>query len=61
MQYVIQSLFIHHVIRAFISRNTEPDVCIRSFSYIFEVDFEDVSVCKYSLYGFNITNVCLTK
>ena len=43
MQYVIQSRFIYHVIRAFISRNTEPDVCIRGFSFIFEMDTEDMA------------------
>ena len=43
MQYVIQSLFIYHVIRAFVSRNTEPDVCIRAFSFIFEMDAENMA------------------
>ena len=43
MQYVIQSRFTYHVIRAFISRNTEPDVCIRGFSFIFEMDTEDLA------------------
>ena len=44
IQYVIQSRFIYHVIRTFISRNTEPDVCIRGFSVIFEMDTEDMAV-----------------
>ena len=42
MQCVIQSRFIYHVIRTFISR-TEPDVCIRGFSFIFEMDTEDMA------------------
>ena len=43
MQYVIQSRFIYHVIRAFVSHNTEPDVCIRCFSFIFEMDAENMA------------------
>ena len=31
------------MIRTFISRNTEPDVCIRDFSVIFEMDTEDMA------------------
>ena len=34
---------INHVILAFISHDIEPDVCIRGFSFIFEVDFEEMS------------------
>ena len=30
----------YHVIQAFISRDIEPDICIRSFSFIFEMDAE---------------------
>ena len=43
MQYVIQSGFIYHVIRAFVSRNSEPDVCIRDFSFIFDMDAENMA------------------
>ena len=50
MQYVIQSRFIYHVIWAFISRNTEPDVCIRGFSFIFEMDTEDMAASVSILY-----------
>ena len=49
-QYVIQSRFIYHVIRAFISRNTEPDVCIRGFSFIFEMDTKDMAASVSILY-----------
>ena len=31
------------MIRTFKSRNTEPDVCIRGFSVIFEMDTEDMA------------------
>ena len=34
---------IYHVILAFISHDIEPDVCIRDFSFIFEVDFEEMA------------------
>ena len=50
MQYVIQSRFIYHVIRAFISRNTEPDVCIRGFNFIFEMDTKDMAASVSILY-----------
>ena len=43
MQYVIQSRFIYPVIRTFISRNTEPGVCIRGFCSIFEMDAENMA------------------
>ena len=47
MQYVIQSRFIYHVIWAFISRNTEPDVCIGGFNFIFEMDTEDMAASHW--------------
>ena len=50
MQYVIQSRFIYHVIRAFISRNTEPDVYIRGFNFIFEMDTKDMAASVSILY-----------
>ena len=50
MQYVIQSRFIYYVTRAFISRNTEPDVCIRGFSFIFQMDTEDMAAPVSILY-----------
>ena len=50
MQYVIQSRFIYHVIRAFIPRNTEPDVCIRGFNFIFEMDTKDMAASVSILY-----------
>ena len=50
MQYVIQSRFIYHVIRAFISRNTEPDVCICGFNFIFEMDTKDKAASVSILY-----------
>ena len=34
---------IYHVILAFISHDIEPDVCIRGFSFIFEVDSEEMT------------------
>ena len=34
---------IYHVILAFISHDIEPDVCIGDFSFIFEVDFEEMA------------------
>ena len=34
---------IYHVILAFISHAIEPDVCIQGFSFIFEVDFEEMA------------------
>ena len=43
MQYIIQSRLTYHVIRAFISRNTELDVSIRGVSFIFEMDTEDMA------------------
>ena len=56
MQYVIQSRFIYRVIRAFISRNTEADVCIRGFSFIFEMDTEDMAASVSILYT-NLTSL----
>ena len=50
MQYVIQSRFTYHVIRAFISRNTELDVSIRGVSFIFEMDTEDMAASVSILY-----------
>ena len=50
MQYVIQSRFIYHVIRAFMSRKTEPDVCIRGFNFIFEMDTKDMAASVSILY-----------
>ena len=38
------------MIRAFISRNTEPDVCIRGYSFIFEMDTEDMAASVSILY-----------
>ena len=35
---------IDHVIQAFISRDIEPDVCIRGFSFILKMDAEDMVV-----------------
>ena len=31
------------MIRAFVSRNTEPDACISGFSFIFEMDAENMA------------------
>ena len=50
MQYVIQSRFTYHMIRAFISRNTELDVSIRGVSFIFEMDTEDMAASVSILY-----------
>ena len=50
MQYVIQSRFTYHVIRAFISRNTELDVSIRGVSFIFEMDTENMAASVSILY-----------
>ena len=50
---------IYHVILAFISHDIEPDVCIRGFSFIFEVDFEEMAAFVSIL--FNIINVSLIK
>ena len=50
MQYVIQSRFTYHVIRAFISRNTELDVSIRGVSFIFETDTEDMAASVSIIY-----------
>ena len=56
MQYVIQSRFIYHVIRPFLSRNTKPDVCIRGFSFIFELDTEYMAASVSILYT-NLMNL----
>ena len=58
IQYVIQSRFIYHVIRTFISRNTEPDVCIRGFSFIFEMDTENMAA-SVSILHTNYEKVCV--
>ena len=50
MQFVIQSRFISHVTRAYISCNTEPDVRIRGFSFIFQMDTEDMAAHVSILY-----------
>ena len=34
---------IYHVILAFISHDIEPDVCIRGFCFIFEMDSEEMA------------------
>ena len=56
MQYVIQSRFIYLMIRAFITLNTEPDVCIRGFSFIFEMDTEDMAV-SVSILHMNLISI----
>ena len=43
IQYVIQSQFVQHVIRALTSHKTEPDMCIYGSSFIFEMDTKDMA------------------
>ena len=50
IQYVMQSQFTYHVIRAFISRNTELDMSIRGVSFISEMDTEDMAASVSILY-----------
>ena len=49
-----------YVIRTFISRNTEPDVCIRGFSVIFEMDTEDMAA-SVSILHTNLISLMLDK
>ena len=44
------------------SRDNEPYVCIREYSFFFEMDAaEDMSVCKYHPLESHMPNVCLTR
>ena len=43
MRYLIKRGLLITWSGAFISHDIEPGVCIRGFSFIFEVDFEEMS------------------